>query len=169
MRQGEVKISKVCRVKTSTKKYKKRKGFLGTSKYVNTNVNNDVNNNLNIEDTFSSFQLLRTRNYQQPKSLPHRKDRPVTLVSQKKVLPLKNAIESIISGYIIIDTVILNSIFGEMKYPVCSSFGLFVTEESAKKKGLASSVRSVHMSAAFTHLHVLMIKHLTSTKGLSTP
>ena len=25
-----------------------------------------------------------------------------------------------------------------MKCPVCSSFGLFVTEESAKKKGLAS-------------------------------
>ena len=65
-------------------------------------------------------------------------DSAVTSVSQKKVLPLKNAIESIISGYRIIDTVILNSIFGEMKCPVCSSFGLFVTEESAKKKGLAS-------------------------------
>ena len=130
-------MGKVCRVKTSTKKYKKRKGFLGTSKYVNTNVNNDVNNNVNIEDTHKFFNCSGpgTTNNQNP---CHMEDSVVTSVSQKKVLPLKNAIESIISGYRIMDTVILNSIFGKMKCPVCSSFGLFVTEESAKKKGLAS-------------------------------
>ena len=132
-------MGKACRVKKSTRCFRKRKGFALKK---SDNVNIDVNNVDNVNTTTNSVITTPPSTPPPTVTTPSTpsKEAPYT-VSHKKVHEIVSATpksSDSISGYRIIDVSILKSIFELMKCPECTSSCLTLGEIFERKKGHAS-------------------------------
>ena len=133
-------MPKSCRVKVSTRKYRKRKVFNGDKSKV---VNNDaVNiapvNTINVESNSSvNIEVPFVNNVNNESNLNNSAQSAASL----KVLNIDAVTPSkvkTITGYRIIDMTILSGIFNEFQCPVCEHTTLSLIEDAKQKKGLSA-------------------------------
>ena len=137
-------MGKVCRIKQSTKSYKKRRGF--TKKKVedvlNTfNAEDIVNSSVNNESTLENNTVNSNASSPENASSSSFNLSNISTASSRKVKPIGYSTPSSsqsITGYRIIDVEILNIVFSVFSYPSCGQQNLKLFENHTKKKRLSS-------------------------------
>ena len=137
-------MGKVCRIKQSTKSYKKRRGF--TTKKVedvlNTfNAEDVVNSSVNNESTLENNTVNSNASSPENASSSSFNLSNISTASSRKVKPIGYSTPSSsqsITGYRIIDVEILNIDFSVFSCPSCGQQNLKLFENHTKKKGLSS-------------------------------
>ena len=137
---GKPASSKVCRVKQSTNKYKKRRGFTGTKKKLVVN-SGDVNSFVNIENKENlSFTPPPQDCVNNVNNVTPVKETPTSSSANKveyiSALTPKDADK--ISGYRLVDTTILSCVIGELLCPICQQDKLTLKDCLSKKQELAN-------------------------------
>jgi len=125
------------RVKQSTIKYKKRRGFGGSK----TGIVNNVNNDAAGSSTTTSTELVNIVNNASTPSA-------VNTSTESKRLPVLDKIQTIISetpkqhhkisGYRIMDMELLSTVFSIILCPECEHSSLTLIDRVSHKKGMAS-------------------------------
>ena len=133
-------MPKSCRVKVSTRKYRKRKVFNGDkSKVVNNDavniapvnaINVESNSSVNIEVPFVNNVNNESNLNNSAQSAASLKVLNIDAVTPSKV--------KTITGYRIIDMTILSGIFNEFQCPICEHTTLSLIEDAKQKKGLSA-------------------------------
>lgn len=133
-------MGKTCRVKFTTKTFKKRRGFCGKKKEkkieesvdVNT-VNTSVNSDVNMESSSVSVNNDSVNISDVPTA------------SERKIINIDIPVESTptssgkkVTGYRLFDMEILSFVLGTLSCPSCKANKLQLSEILSKKKGLAS-------------------------------
>ena len=130
---------KSCRVKQSTKTYRKRKKIFCTKKLVD-DVNSNGNNGTEKTSVNNPVNIVNTPPAATPPQPNIHTPRNET-VSQKKV---KNIVSNTpkstepVTGYRLVNLEILNTVFATLRYPDCHEQKLELKDNIARKKGLAS-------------------------------
>ena len=123
------------RVKFSTKRHKKRKGFCGRKVVESENTLINVSASVNSDSSVVKSDFLNVNN--ESTNLSN-----TCTASEKKVeniqVTLTSANNEQITGYRLVDMAILVFIFSELGCPECCKCELNLTETFLKKKGLAS-------------------------------
>ena len=118
---GKPVSSKVCRVKQSTNKYRKRRGF---------NVNNVNNENLSSTRPASVNVNIESAIDGTPANSSSNKVKEILVNTPKDA--------DRISGYRLVDTTILSGVLGELLCPLCQHDTLTLNDRLSKKQGLSS-------------------------------
>ena len=125
-------MGKVCRIKKSTKSYKKRRGF--TTKKIEDVVNSSVNNESTLENN-----TVNSNNASSPENAASSSFNlsNISTASSRKVKPIGYSTPSSsqsITGYRIIDVEILNIVFSVFSCQSCGQQNLKLFENHTKKK-----------------------------------
>ena len=137
---------KICRVKQSTRKSKKRRGFCIKKEDVDNVVNNGLNTSFSDVNTIADAVNIVNNDDDASTSFT---------ASAKKIQPIEasspTAHESI-TGYRIVDMEILSSVFSLLSCPSCDGKSVFnLSDIVSERKGLASHLLLKCKMCSYSH------------------
>lgn len=131
-------MGKSCRVKQSTKTYRKRKKVFCTKKIID-NVNSNENIDTENTNVNNPVNIVNTPLATPPRPIIHTPRNET--VSQKKVKDIASTTPKTtepVTGYRLVNLEILNTVIATLRCPDCCEQNLELKDNTARKKGLAS-------------------------------